>query len=1018
MNDTDYRELLGNALREIKRLRSERETFVQNHSEPIAIVGMACRFPGAPTPEQFWEMSINGKDRITTIPKDRWDPHEYYDPIPGKVGKIVTTQGGFIDNVRSFDAEFFGISPKEARSMDPQQRLLLELTWEALERSAIAPDSLYGKRTGVFLGLSNLEYASLIRQTGDISCIDSHFGTGNSASIAAGRVAYVFGFNGPTMTIDTACSSSLVSIHLATASLRRRECTAAIAGGINLLLLPETFVHFSSARMLANDGRCKPFSAQANGYGRAEGCGIVVLKRLSDAVRDRDPIEALIVGTAINHDGRSAGLTAPNGPAQEAVIQSALEDARLKASDISLIEAHGTGTPLGDPIEAGAIARVYGQGRTEANPVYVATVKANIGHAESAAGVAGLIHACKCLQHRQIPPLLHMDEVSPHIPWKSLRFTKHKIDLPLADPPLRAGISSFGFSGTNAHIIIQEHRNSAATETPPPATWGTHSYPADRTFVLSAKTPSALNQQVIQWIEWLGSHANSPMDSVCYTLQVGRTHFGRRIAFQSNDGSATAQRLKDWLANKPHPINCCNELTTAFLNGEVVDWLSLPRSPSARRLCLPTYAFAQQEFWVSETGNAGETECPVEATVLAEDTLTLTDRDYEDLKDHLVFGASVMPAVAWLEFTKRFALLFYGSAFQLRSIAFSKMLILNRDKPITIDRVLSGVSKSDCEFMLGVSKQTASNGNPPNTRHVSGTISSNQNIQWLGGELSQHRAECILESDVQSVYQQFEGIGLQYGPEFRQLSQLWTGANAALGRLCSSSNELDADAANRFGQMDSALQVVAGAAKSNKFEAQDATAFIPVEIASVQWFDHDAIPGWSLATVRESSSNFAIEADLFVWSDQQQPILQMLGVKFEGFSFASKVPNKLPQVIQSSHPIEQDSSRLTAEKLMAMPGTLRSEILREHLRRQLAEELEIDVEKLLPDRPLVELGLDSLMVFRMGIKMESEFGFGMDSQAFIQGISLQKLTDSLLWKLEDLHTKGESNFGQHEDQQS
>ena len=655
MNNNEHRELLENALHEIKRLRQERESLHHSKSEPIAVLSMACRFPGSVTPEQYWEISREGIDCITKVPTNRWDAESYYHPDPDIPGKSVTKEGGFLTDIRGFDAAFFGISPREARSMDPQQRLLLEVTWEAIERAAIAPDSLYGCAVGVFLGLANLEYASLIRQAGDVGLIDSYFGTGNAASVAAGRIAYVFGFHGPTFTIDTACSSSLVAVHLAASSLRGRECNLAVAGGVNLMILPETSVHFSNARMLASDGRCKSFSDRANGYGRAEGCGVVLLKRLSDAIRDRDPIEAVIVGSAINHDGRSAGLTAPNGPSQEAVIQSALKEARLQPGDIQFIETHGTGTPLGDPIEAGAIARVYGHGRTESNPVYLASIKANIGHAEAAAGIAGFIHACECLKHRQVPPLLHMRERSPHIGWKSLEFAKTRIDLAMQAEPIRAAISSFGFSGTNAHVILQEYR-----EQPPtghlPVNGPVSALSREQIFILSAKTHEALVAQASKCVAYLNENPNACWQDICYSLQVGRTHFARRFAFTARGIPEAIACLQSLMVGESLSDSHTNESTQAFISGKNLDWTQVGSDKTARRICLPTYAFQRQDFWVPESKRDDRAMSPpVPHVKLAEDRWTLSDAESLQIRDHQLFGAAVMLTEApwWSVFHQR-----------------------------------------------------------------------------------------------------------------------------------------------------------------------------------------------------------------------------------------------------------------------------------------------------------------------------------------------------------------------------
>ena len=1008
MNNNEHRELLEKALHEIKRLRQERESPNTLKGEPIAVLGMACRFPGSVTPEQVWELSREGIDCITKVPANRWDAEKYYHPDPDIPGKTVTKEGGFLADIRGFDPAFFGISPREARSMDPQQRLLLEVTWEAIERAAIAADSLYNTAVGVFLGLSNLEYATLIRQSGDIGLIDSYFGTGNAASVAAGRIAYVFGFHGPTFTIDTACSSSLVAVHLAAASLRRRECNMAVAGGVNLMISPETSVHFSNARMLASDGRCKSFSAQANGYGRAEGCGVVLLKRLSDAIRDRDPIEAVIVGSAINHDGRSAGLTAPNGPSQEAVIRSALTEARLEPGDIQFIETHGTGTPLGDPIEAGAIARVYGHGRTEANPVYLSSIKANIGHAEAAAGIAGFIHACECLKHRQIPPLLHMLERSPHIGWKSLAFAKTRIDLPGQAMPIRAAISSFGFSGTNAHFILQEYREqpfagNLPVDSPIPVPL------REQIFVLSAKTQDALVAQATKFVEWFETNPDVCWQDICYSLQVGRTHFASRFAFTASGIPEAVACLRLFVGGESLKDCNTNELTMAFTSGKNLDWTQNVTDKTARRICLPTYAFQREDFWVPESKRDDLAMSPSAPHVkLAEDAWTLSEAEFLQIRDHQLFGAAIMPAVGWLELASRTAKKHVGPSFQLQKIAFSKMFVLGSGDRPTMEVCLSGTSLSNCSLEVGVRKDSKTDTGPLEA-YVTGQVILDGQQVWLGGNLETHRQRFIHEMSSQSIYEQLESVGLAYGPAFRKLTKIWYDSKEALGQLDVTNEDgssLDGTMV-RLGHLDSSLQVVAGAAKTGDFSAQDGTAFVPVSIRSAQWFDIDALPAWSLAVVSSSETEYAMEADVFVWSHLGRPMLQLLGMKFEGFATAKKTnssPNK-QSLDRAETALPTQSTTMGTTRILAMPPSLRFEALEKHLRTQLAAELEISEEKLLTDQPLAELGLDSLMVFKLGIKMESEFGFAMDSRALMQGLSLRELTNSLLWKVESLASK-------------
>jgi len=409
-------------------------------SEPIAVIGMACRFPGADSPEDYWRLLEEGRDATRDAPADRWDMDAFYDPDPDAPGKIAARRGGYLDDVANFDAALFGVSPREALSMDPQQRLMLETAWQALERSGLAPESLAGVDVGVFLGLCNSDH--FLRMAGrGLETLDNYLASGNAPSVAAGRIAYSLGFSGPAITVDTACSSSLVALQMACRSLRARETTIALAAGVNVICAPETAIALSRGRMLAPDGRCKTFDASADGFARGEGCGVLILKRLSDARSDKDQILAVIRGAAVNQDGRSGGLTVPSGPAQQAVIDAALADAGLKPADIDYVEAHGTGTSLGDPIEVRALAAAYGPGRSA--PLLVGSAKSNIGHLESAAGIAGVMKTILALRAGRLPKSLHFSTPNPYIPWDEIpiEVVAEGRAWPKRGAPRRAGVS-------------------------------------------------------------------------------------------------------------------------------------------------------------------------------------------------------------------------------------------------------------------------------------------------------------------------------------------------------------------------------------------------------------------------------------------------------------------------------------------------------------------------------------------------------------------------------------------------
>ncbi len=510
--------------------------------EPIAIVGIGCRFPKAKDPQSFWQLLRNGGDAITQVPRERWDINAYYDPNPETPGKMITRWGGFLEQVDWFDADFFGISAEEVEHTDPQQRLFLEVAWEALENAGIVPNSLAGSQTGVFTGLCTIDYHRLLYK--NFSCIGPHSSTGTTFCITANRLSYLLDLRGPSMAIDTACSSSLVTVHLACQSLRSGESDLCLAAGINLILSPDSTISSSQTRMLSPNGRCKTFDANADGYVRGEGCGVIVLKRLSDAIKQEDNILALIRGSAVNQDGLSNSLTAPNGLAQQAVIRQALANAQVQPADISYVEAHAVGTAIGDAIEFRALKAVLMEGRGSDRTCYIGSAKPNIGHLEAASGIAGLIKVILSLQHGEITPHLHLQQLNPYI---SLENTPLKIPTETqkwsscGEHIRLAGVSGFGFGGTNAHIILEEapqvSQKKEVIERPL------------HLLTLSAKSDVALRDMARSYEEFLGSHPEVSLADVCFTTNTGRTHFNHRACIITGSITELRQQLNAFITN-------------------------------------------------------------------------------------------------------------------------------------------------------------------------------------------------------------------------------------------------------------------------------------------------------------------------------------------------------------------------------------------------------------------------------------------------------------------------------------
>ncbi|HYO51974.1 SDR family NAD(P)-dependent oxidoreductase [Archangium sp.] len=535
----------------VEKLQTRLEAVERARTEPIAVIGMGCRLPGGVVDgPSYWQLLRNGVDAVRDVPPSRWDTPVHEAAPSEAVERLRGFRGGFLDEVSRFDADFFGISPREVATMDPQQRLLLEVMWEALENAGQASDRIAGSKTGVFVGITSSDYMSRLIKMHDPACFDMYSITGNGMCFSAGRMSYVLGLHGPSMPVDTACSSSLVAVHLACESLRTGDSSLALAGGVSLMLAPDTTVCLLTMQVLSPDGKCKTFDAAADGYVRGEGCGVLVLKRLSDAERDGDNILALIRGSAVSHDGASGGLMVPSGPAQQAVVQRAIERAGIDPALVSYVEAHGTGTPLGDPIELRALGAALGKKRPKERPFFVGSVKTNIGHLEPAAGIAGIMKVILALQHKELPPHLNFRQPNPHIEWDRIPAVvpTQCIPWPAYEGRRIAGVNSFGLSGTNAHVVLEEAPAPAALPASPRSG-------RPELVVLSAKTSQALTAGASELRSFLKKEeaASVELEDMSYTAALGRTHHDHRISIAAKSKEDLAEQLDAFLAGESRP---------------------------------------------------------------------------------------------------------------------------------------------------------------------------------------------------------------------------------------------------------------------------------------------------------------------------------------------------------------------------------------------------------------------------------------------------------------------------------
>lgn len=852
--------------------------------EPVAIIGMACRFPGgANDPDAFWRLLDRGGDAVGTVPADRWDAAAYLD-ADGKVpGTMHTAQGGFLDvALDRFDYGFFRLSPKEARALDPQQRLLLEVSWEALESAGIVPATLKRSRTGVFIGLSGDDYTLAHRHSADLSRIDAYSITGSTPSTAAGRIAYFLGLEGPAIPVDTACSSSLVAFHLACQSLRDGETDLGLVGGVNLILAPATHVCFSRLQAISPDGRCKSFAASADGYGRGEGCGMVVLKRLADARRDGDPILAVVKATAVNQDGASNGFTAPNGAAQKRLLREALDKAGLSPTDIQYVETHGTGTPLGDPIEADALAEALCQGRDPAQPLVLGAVKSNLGHLEAAAGMAGLLKVLLALRHGRIPPNLHFTAPNPLIPWNdaALRVPTTAVPWPAGGAARHAGISSFGFSGTNAHVILGEVPVEEVTTATPAG-------PA--LLCLSARTPAALAETARRVQAHLATlPAHTGVRDICATALHHRSAFAHRLAVAGADAGNLAHALGAWLRNGTVADHAA---ALAYVEGSKPDAAALGLDGPYRRVDLPATAFDPQPCHFGQPGGplvplpaptaTGRTSQDAAHPLLGRqwrspllnDTLWEVEiglGSHPLFRDHRVFGQPVVPAAAYLSMMLAAAGRHRpGRPLALEGIAFPAALVLPETGAVTLHLRLRPLDEDRAELRLVRLTETGA------VTHATATL-----VPAEARDLAADTPAARWDSWSEMLDTQFDSQGdrLVLGPAFRRAGAARRAGDDALARLETGSGDGVWQPSFHPGLIDAGLQLLPAL-----WQGGGDAALVPVGVDRVTWSGQASAPQWAAAALRRDPGNLP-GGDILLLNADGQAQLHLRGLRGETLS--------------------------------------------------------------------------------------------------------------------------------------
>ena len=881
---------LKQALLALDRAQARIDDLESSSSEPIAIVGVGCRIPGDEDGVQgYWRLLEKQRSAVSSGVEARLS-----DSLQGKALPLSARSAALLERVDLFDPRHFAISPREAVGMDPQQRILLEVSWEALEDAGIDPFSLYQSVTGVYIGIASHDYAQLLLRRGDTGVIDPHFASGVGSSVAAGRISYVLGLNGPCLSIDTACSSSLVAVHLACEALRHRECTAALAGGVNLILSPEPSIAFAQAGMLSPQGCVRAFDSGADGFVRGEGCGVLVLKRLRDAEACGDRIQGVILGSAVNQDGASSGLTVPNGLAQQELLRSAHARAGIEPWQVGYVEAHGTGTTLGDPIEAEALGAVFGGERER--KLWIGSVKTNVGHLESAAGVAGLIKVVLGLQHGVVPGQLHWERPSEHVRWQELplEVVTEAREWELIGGRRIAGVSSFGFSGTNAHVVVEGWREQGQPSEPEPV---------ELVLAITARTEASLRGLVERYVEFLGQSASGWID-ICHTASVGRAVFGERLAVVASSKSECAGKLRSWLAGESvsgvhrGAVKAGQRSSQAVLDGRVpaaavaeqfvhgaridcamgASGLGSGRKPC--RVLLPGYVFQRERYWIEAEGKAVDGEPTGRALLGHRLRAAGVAGQYEAslrssswIGEHGVEGRAVLPGTGHIELMLEAGAEVFGSRVGvLEDVILQAPLVVEGERraQTVVEEATGGRSRVRiyAEQVDGGWERVSEGWLQPDA--AAAKKPERLDIESMRGRL---RAA----SGSEQFYAGMSSRGLEFGPRFRGVQRAWTGAGEALAEIVTK------EAGEQGWEiepwwLDACLQAAAIAVGSQA-EASGEELYLPLSIERLEVYARPEARSWSYVAMHRIDDN-TLAADVTITDDNGQPLVHLSKLRF------------------------------------------------------------------------------------------------------------------------------------------